>query len=465
MSTTNTTSHCPGCGRYIGPHGTPTCPYCGAHLTERIPIRVIKAIAVVLATVGLALLWFAATHSAVPLIQIGRAGATMNLAYVRLEGRCTRAPSYDPESDYLSFWIADDTGEIRVSAYRAETRRIIAADRVPAPGDLVEVAGTLRIRDDFPSLTIDVPEQLEITRAEPVERDIGTIAPEDQLLRVRVRGQVREVHKPYEGLTLITVRDTTGAIPIAVSADLVALSPISPTLSIGQPVAVVAAVSLYGDTPQLVPASLADIVPLDQPLPIAVEKQIGALTAADVGRMAVVRGAVTEIDSFSSGVKLTLDDGSGAVTILLWQSLYDALPGSTALELNIGAEVQVQGEVSRYRGELELIPELAEDVQVLATVAPPAETTTGALTPADVGRLVTLHGTLGPPDPFSAGVKFPLDDGTGSIVLLLWQNVYDAIPDADRLVAGVRVEVRGRIDEYRGELEIVPSADGVKIRE
>jgi hypothetical protein len=57
----------------------------------------------VLATVGLAVLWLAATRAEVPLIQIGQAGATMNMAYVRLEGHCTKAPTYDPESDYLSF--------------------------------------------------------------------------------------------------------------------------------------------------------------------------------------------------------------------------------------------------------------------------------------------------------------------------------------------------------------------------
>ncbi|RLC57939.1 MAG: hypothetical protein DRI80_14400, partial [Chloroflexota bacterium] len=239
-------SHCPSCGRYVGPYEA--CPYCGARLTGRTPIRVVKIAAIVLATVGLAVLWLAATRAEVPLIQIGQAGATMNMAYVRLEGHCTRAPTYDPESDYLSFWIEDDTGEIRISAYRAETRRIIEQGRVPALGDLVEVAGTLRVREDFLSLTINVPEQLKVTRAEPADRDIGTIVPEDQYLRVRVRGQVRDIYEPYHGLTLITVRDATGSIPVAVSEDLIALSGVTPTLTTGQPVEVVATVSLYGDT-------------------------------------------------------------------------------------------------------------------------------------------------------------------------------------------------------------------------
>jgi DNA/RNA endonuclease YhcR with UshA esterase domain len=453
-------SHCPSCGRYVGPYEV--CPHCGARLSGRIPVRVVKIAAILLATGGLAALWFAAIRAEVPLIQVGQAGATMNMAYVRLQGRCIRAPSYDPESEYLSFWIEDGSGEIRVSAYRAETRQIVEAGRVPAPGDQVEVAGTLRVREDSLSLTVDVPDQLRGTRPEPVERAIGTIAPEDEHVRVRVRGQVRGAYEPYEGLTLITVRDETGAIPVAVSKDLVALSGITPTLRQGQSVEVVAAVSLYRDTPQLVPASTADIVPLGQPVCIAADKRIGELTTADVGQLAVVRGTVTRVAPFSAGVKYTLDDATGAVVVLLWQSVYERLPNLAALD--VGAELQVQGEVSQYRGEMELIPELAEDVRVLAAAPPPAEMSVGTLTGADVGCVVTLRGTLGPPDPFSAGVKFPLDDGSGTIILLLWQNVYDAIPDADLLVAGARVEVVGRIDGYQGDLELIPElAEDVRV--
>jgi DNA/RNA endonuclease YhcR with UshA esterase domain len=89
--------------------------------------------------------------------------------------------------------------------------------------------------------------------------------------------------------------------------------------------------------------------------------------------------------------------------------------------------------------------------------------TVGALTTADVGRVVTLRGTLGEPDEFSSGIRFLLDDGTGSIILLLWDNVYDDIAEADRLVSGAQVEVTGRIEEYRGDLEIVPEASGVRV--
>jgi len=451
-------SHCPSCGRYVGPY--PACPYCGARISGRISLCVLKIVAILLATVGLAALWFAATRAEVPLIEIGQAGATANLAYVRLQGHCTRAPSYDPESEYLSFWLVDDTGEVRVSAYRAETRQIITEGRVPTSGDLVEVAGTLRVREDFVSLTIDVPEQLHVTRAEPVDRAIGSIAPEDQYLRVRVRGQVRSLYEPYEGLTLFTIRDGSGSIPIAVSQDLVALSGVSLALSIGQPVEVVAAVSPYRGTPQLVPASVADVVPLPHPVPLAAERRIGQLTAADEGQLVIVRGTITDVDPFSAGVKLTVDDTSGAIVALLWQDVYDELWSGSELtaigsEPTVGAQIQVQGEVSQYRGQLEVIPEIAGDVQVLVPAIPSTSPTTiGALTSADVGRRVTLTGTLGPPEPFSAGTKFALDDGTGQITLLLWEDEYERAPDG--LGAGAEAIVTGEVAEYRGELELIP---------
>jgi DNA/RNA endonuclease YhcR with UshA esterase domain len=197
-------------------------------------------------------------------------------------------------------------------------------------------------------------------------------------------------------------------------------------------------------------------VPLDQAVPIALEKRVEELTTAGVGQLAIVRGTVTAADPFSSGVKLTLDDATGAVVVLLWQSVYDALSDPAALD--VGAQIQVQGEISEYRGTLELIPELATDVRVLAAAPPPAETEVSALTAADVGRVVTLRGTLGPPEPFSAGVKFPLDDGTGQIVLLLWSNVCEHAPQ--ELGADARVIVTGEVGEYRGALELIPRHAG-----
>ena len=71
-----------------------------------------------------------------------------------------------------------------------------------------------------------------------------------------------------------------------------------------------------------------------------------------------------------------------------------------------------------------------------------------------MGRVVRLRGVLGEPEGFSAGVKVPLDDGTGAITVLLWSNIAVEVTPAP--AAGLPVEVIGTVESYEGELELIP---------
>ncbi len=454
-------SHCPSCGRYVGPYEA--CPYCGAHLGGRVSIRLVKIGAVLLATVGLAVLWFAATRSQVPLIQAGQAGATMNMAYARVEGRVVRGPTYYADSGYLSFTVDDGTGEIRVAAYRKEADALRAEGRVPALGDQVSVAGTLRVREEDVAMTLNVPEHLEIVRPEAVEREIGSLTPEDYLRRVMVRGQVWEVRQPYEGLTLVTLRDSSGAVDVAIPQSLEELTGAFLPVEPGQSVDVAGAVDLYHDTVQVVPASVMDVVLLSEPVVVAAEVNAGALSAGDAGRMVTLHGTVTGVDPFSAGVKFTLDDGTGEVTVLLWQDTYDELDDPA--QLAAGARVRVMGEVSAYHGEVEIVPQRAIDVEVLAAgtgAAPVVETNTpisiGDISADLVGSQVLVEGAVVGVESFSSLFKFTLDDGTGQIALVLWLSAYDELTDPAGLNVGAQVRVSGEVDEYQGSLQVVPSS-------
>jgi DNA/RNA endonuclease YhcR with UshA esterase domain len=446
-------SQCPSCGRFVGPYEV--CPYCGARQAPRLSLRAVKWGAILLATVGLALLWIAAARAPLPHISIQQAAATMNFAYVEIAGQVVCSPAYNPDSRSLSFTVDDGTGQMRVWAFRDVVDELRAAGRIPGLGDRVTVAGTLRVREEDVSLTLNVPEHLEIGRAAAEERAIGSITAADALRRVRVRGQVWDVREPYSGLTLITLRDATGAVDVAVDASLRHLTGDFSPPEVGQSLEVTATVSLYRDTPQLVPPSVGDIVPLAETVPVAERRPIGSLSAADEGRLVTVQGTVRQAEPFSAGYRMTLDDGTGSVTVLLWNDLYRALPDPSSLRTD--AQLEVTGEVAIYRNTLEIIPVRPRDV-VLLTGPPSARALSiGALADQPLGATVTVEGTVIAAESFQNGFRLTLDDGTGQVVLLLWLSAYDRLADPARLQTGVRVRATGELDKYRGQREVVPA--------
>lgn len=128
----------------------------------------------------------------------------------------------------------------------------------------------------------------------------------------------------------------------------------------------------------------------------------------------------------------------------------------------------MQGQVSLYRGAIEIVPELPADVTLVAAAITtlPAATPTqaaaflslGQLTPADKGKLVTVRGKIAAVIPFSRGMKYRLDDGTGKVILLLWQDVLDKAPDLARLTKGTDLTVAGVVDVFEGDIEVVPKS-------
>ncbi len=452
LSDTPSGANCPSCGRFVGPYAT--CPYCGAKLGGRISVRVVKIAALLLATVGLFALWWLARRTDIPTVSAADALGTMNMAYVRIHGRVTRSLSYDPASGYLAFWLDDGTGEVRVSSYRDVTQALLAAGKVPALGDEVTVAGTLRIREDFVALTLNVPEHLTLARPEPVTLQANAITPLDVGLRVRIVGEVRQVRTPYEGMTLITVRDDSGEIAVAVDETVTTLTGALPEIVEGQGIDVVGAVSLYKDTPQLVPASVADIVlsaapPAAAALPVT---NLSEAQNAELGSWLRLQGRVVLMEGFKGGMKATLDDGTGQIMVVLWNNVYTALENPFAVD--VGADIVVEGELGVYQEELQIVPERPSDITIVAPAPEIPWVAIDALKAADAGRVIRLRGVLGTPEGFSAGVKVPLDDGSGVITVLLWTNILTQLDPQP--TAGQAVEVIGVIQEYRGDLEIVP---------
>ena len=448
-------SECPSCGRFVGP--LDACPYCGATIHRRLSLRMAKVAAVVLALGGLLALWVAATHAEPPTLSIADVKNTMNWAYVRVQGTVTRYPAYDPATGNLKFWVWDGSGDLMVTAYRAEAQALLDAGLIPTIGDQATIEGTLRIKEDFAYLTINAPQRMALRRPEYVEMPIGQIGLDRLYEKVTLRGMVRAVREPYAGLMILEVRDVTGTVDVTIPADLVYLTGTPPEVRPGDYIQVQGAVSLYEESPQVILDDAKSLVLLDEAVPIAPEWAIGEITASDVGQMVSIEGQIAEVRPFSAGVKYTIEDGSGRITLLLWQDVDRAVAGREALI--VGSKIAAQGLVSEYQGELEVVPELALDVQIVqAREVTYTPVDIGAITAEDVGAQVRIQGQIAQVTPFSAGVKYTVRDGTGEITLLLWSDVAEAVPRREDLIAGAEISARGKVSEYHGELEIIPAA-------
>lgn len=424
-----------------------------------MPIRLVKMVAITLATAGLAALWFAAVRAPIPSIRPDQIGATANFAYVRLSGRVVEGPTYRPDPGYLGFTLGDEGSKVRIRAYGDKVDALRAEGRIPALGDWVSVAGTLRVLEEYAYLTVEVPKHLEVHHPEAVPRELGSLDMKDEGRRVRVRGEVWAIRSPYKGLTLIRLRDATGSVDVAVPDDLEALTGELPPLQPGQSVEVVGTVALYREMPQVVPASVMDIVPLRQPVRVAMPIGAGQLDATHVGRLVEISGTITGSEQLSAGFKFRVADRTGEAPVFLWRDVYDAL--SEPAQLTSGAQVRVRGEVSLYAHHPEVVPERPIDVEVLSP--PPAVTATlplSSLSPEDAGRAVTVEGQIVDAWAFSSGFKLTLDDGSGRVVLLLWSSTFDALADAATLRVGTWVQATGRVEVFEGQVQVVPPPEG-----
>ncbi len=175
-----------------------------------------------------------------------------------------------------------------------------------------------------------------------------------------------------------------------------------------------------------------------------------------VGETVTARGRIVSTTSFSKGFKFTLDDGTGQVTLLLWHDIYDAC--GDAPGLNVGAQVRVVGEVGTYDGEVQLEPRSGDGVTVVTAGG-------GGGAPLEVAALgdalsqrATIEGELVTVQDAGVGTKLFVSDGTGQVLVFIWDTVLTRIPDANPALGtpGTRLRVTGQVQEYEGTLEVVP---------
>jgi DNA/RNA endonuclease YhcR with UshA esterase domain len=321
-------------------------------------MRIFKGLILALAIAGVAALLIAVRSNARPLIAISSITPAMNFAYVRIAGVIPSYPSLSSAGDTLSFTVQDDSGQIRVSAYRSAVNELLALGRIPMPGDRVSVEGSLRVRDDDASLTLQSPEGLTMQPGEVASIELAALDALPIGARASLTGQVREVRDITPALRRVTLRSGDAQAQMLLPVALATTFGDLPTLQVGDWVRVTGGVGDYRGEREVLPACASDIEPGVSP--VLDVRPVDALSKSMAGRWVSVQGSVDDLQPVKGGMLLSLKDAQqSAITVVMFDAWFDVPFSQT---LSVGDAVIAQGELVLYKGQLELQPELGADL-------------------------------------------------------------------------------------------------------
>lgn len=183
---------------------------------------------------------------------------------------------------------------------------------------------------------------------------------------------------------------------------------------------------------------------------------ISEIDRSQLGETVEIGGQIAGVWDLTKGRKYQLRDETGQIPIILWDSVLEDLSGRD--RLRSGCEVALSGRVNEYKGELRVMPAQAGDVQItrLADDVTLPATQLAALPQVGAGESVWAQGEITALRTFSKGVKLQISDGSGEASILLWENIYNALPIQAELQVGRRVGAFGELSHFRDEWEIVP---------
>ena len=325
---------------------------------QGLRMRIFKGLILALAIAGVAALLIAVRSNARPQIAISSITPAMNFAYVRIAGVIPAYPSLSSAGDTLSFTIQDDSGQIRVSAYRSAVNELLVQGRIPMPGDMVSVEGSLRVRDDDASLTLQSSEGLTIQPAEVSSIELSALDALPIGARASLVAQVREVRDITPALRRVTLRSGDAQAQMLLPVELATTFGDLPTLQVGDWVHVTGGVGEYRGEREVLPARASDVE--SGVSPVLDVRPVDALSKSMAGRWVSVQGSVDKLQPVSGGMLLSLKDAQQSViTVAMFDAWFDVPFSQT---LSVGDTVIAQGELALYKGQLELQPELGADL-------------------------------------------------------------------------------------------------------
>ncbi len=484
--------NCPNCGRFVG--AVTKCPYCGSKVEKRMSLVATRWAAVLLATIGLFLLYLMAKHREIPVVQLGDVKPTMNFGQIRIVGQAVSDARPFRSGTGMSFNVSDGTGRIIVFVSRKQMDELTEKNLVPKAGDQVDFAGSLNVSDEETSIRLLSADDFQLVRAPAAALRVADVDNKQAGKTVVLAGQVTDLavppadsKRPYT----LKLKDDSGEVSIKFwQPDYDRIQ--GKDVLNGAYVRARVAVGTYEDKLDLKLTSGGDLEILDGPPPVldtrspaqkaaetfrkeaapaprdlsrgrsvlASSIPVGAVTAAQAGQTIRVRGRVESVSAPREGTKqpfaVILKDGAASLRATYWSNVNEVI----AVKPTPGALFEIEGVVETYRGEPQL--KVASGYKVRLVDATPASApavdasqavTIASIAVADKGQARVVRGVLGAPRALRGGVVYPITDDTGTIDLVLWESIVPA-EVLGILEEGAKIAVNGEVGEFDGRLQL-----------
>ena len=200
--------------------------------------------------------------------------------------------------------------------------------------------------------------------------------------------------------------------------------------------------------------------------PASVRIQLADITSAQEGEQLSVIGVLKEISVPRPGSKapyvLTLEENGAELAVIFWDKVFQGLERKLPTP---GKTISARGRVAVYKESVQLKVWEAGDLRTVEEAAAFIReadrplSRIGDITAGQEGEVFTVVGTLGEPASIRGGVKYPLTDDSGEIVLLFWDKQVSG-QERNALESGVRVRVTAPLVIYKGTLELIPKDAG-----
>ncbi|GIV84523.1 MAG: hypothetical protein KatS3mg052_1530 [Candidatus Roseilinea sp.] len=129
----------------------------------------------------------------------------------------------------------------------------------------------------------------------------------------------------------------------------------------------------------------------------------------------------------------------------------------TTPPLGAGQWIRVTGAVGEYRGAKQV---LSSHVDILPSDRMPSADYFRSIAELDerlLSRWVGVEGVVSDLRPFRQGMRADVTDASGaSIVVVMFDSVWQHLPFSTTLSVGDRVRIEGELAEYRGQIELLP---------